>query len=108
MGTPFVRLTTPAGWFPCGTIPPNMSRLLRIIRNDFHWLATGVGAIGAILVIGLSLGVLYLWKEWWLAPITTGPWWARRVATRLQDAAAILIIIFICYIASLVDRARQE
>jgi len=85
-----------------------MPRLLRIIRNDFHWLATGVGTIGAVLGIGFSLGALYLWKEWWVAPVRVGPWWAPRVSTRLREVVAILIIIFICYIVSLVDRARRE
>lgn len=83
-----------------------MARLLRLIRNDISWLNSRFAAIGAILGIGLILGVWYAGKEWWLAPMTLR--WAIRRPSRLEVTAVILTIIFICYIVSAIDRARRS
>ena len=83
-----------------------MTRLLRIIRNDFLWLNSRFAAIGAILGIGLILGAWYLGKEWWLTPITLK--WAIRRPPRLEVIAAILGVVFISYVVTVLERALRR
>jgi hypothetical protein len=87
-----------------------MARVLRLICRDILWLNShlppAVKIIASILGIALIVGGWYFGQEWLTAPAHMK--WMARNPPRLEVAAVIFGIIFLCYISWVIDRVRRS
>ena len=87
--------------------------LLRFIWKDIrslNRLSPAVKIAGLIVGIIVVLGACYLGAEWWTTPVTfRGKTLRNRPATPpLELAGVILGILFIMYIAWVIERYRNS
>ena len=83
--------------------------LIRFIWEDIQSLSLAMNIAGSVFGIALIVGAWCLGAEWWTRRVNVAPWYVQpRMRPRLEYFGVILGLVFLCYIAYVIDRYRKS